>query len=100
MLLAVFRHARRWLMKKTKGNGWRTRGGGGALKRCALASLTAGAASIGVFAQDPSAGGGVRQSIDSASGFLSGIIGILFIVFIVRGLLKKKKRQSGVENDK
>lgn len=70
---------------------------GGTFQRYVLAAIVSVMSALGVFAQDSS--GGVRQSIDSASSFLSGVIGILFIFFLVRGILKRKKRPLREKNE-
>jgi hypothetical protein len=55
-------------------------------------SAVAGASAVGAFAQDPSGGSAVRQKVDAMSNVLGGIIGILFVVVVMRGLMKRKKR--------
>lgn len=55
-------------------------------------SAVAGASAAGAFAQDPSGGSAVRQNVDAVSNVLGGIIGILFVVFVMRGFMKRKKR--------
>lgn len=56
-----------------------------------LMTLVLGVTSLDAFAQAGSQGGNVRQNIDAASNFLGGLVGVLFVAFIIRGILKKKK---------